>query len=273
MAESKSVTVVPLTGVNYATWKIQCQMALMKDGLWNMVNGTETAPAGGEALVKFISRKDLTLAIIVLSVDPTLLYLLGEPTDPVDVWKALSDQFQKKTWTNRLNLRRRLHSLKLKDGDSVQSHIKEMTEVFNELAVVGENIGDDDRVVYLLASLPESYNMLVTALEANETVLGMKTVVERLIHEEKKLQDRATPSNSASGRVWLRDISKRKAQDVTFIRNSDTSNVIATTNFRRLQMRSIQLTARDHRTKLIVQRHDTLTVLILLIRIVMEQVW
>ena len=45
-----------------------------------------------------------------------------------------------------------------------------MTELFNELAVVGDVITVEDRVVYLLASLPESYNTLVTALEAHETV-------------------------------------------------------------------------------------------------------
>ena len=44
-------------------------------------------------------------------------------------WKTLADQFQKKTWTNCLSLRRKLHSLKLKDGVSVQSHIKEMTDI------------------------------------------------------------------------------------------------------------------------------------------------
>ena len=151
MAEIKTVSIVPLTGANYATWKIQCQMALMKEGLWKIVNGSEKAPTERDALTKFNSWKDRALAIVVLSVDPTLLYILGEPTDPVEVWKTLSEQYQKKTWTNRLNLRRRLHSLKLKDGESVQSHVKEMTEIFNELAIVGDTIEDDDRVVYLLA--------------------------------------------------------------------------------------------------------------------------
>ena len=44
MAESKSVAVVPLNGNNYLTWKIQCKMALMKDGLWGITTGSETAP-------------------------------------------------------------------------------------------------------------------------------------------------------------------------------------------------------------------------------------
>ena len=51
----------------------------------------------------------------------------------------------------------------LKDGQNVQEHVKNMIELFNELAIVGDNISDEDRVVYLLTSLPESFDVLVTA--------------------------------------------------------------------------------------------------------------
>ena len=71
-----------------------------------------------------------------------------------------------------------------------------MTELFNELAVVGDNIDDNDRVIYLLASLPESFNILVTALKASSDVPKMENVIERLLHEEQKLKDR-----SRSGRT------------------------------------------------------------------------
>ena len=77
--------------------------------------------------------------------------MLGNPEDPIVVWKKLRDQFQKKTWANRLALRRKLHTLQLKDGESVQDHIKAMTELFNELTVAGDVISEEDCVVYLLA--------------------------------------------------------------------------------------------------------------------------
>ena len=41
MAEDKTVSIVPLNGLNYPTWNVQCRMALMKDGLWTIVDGTE----------------------------------------------------------------------------------------------------------------------------------------------------------------------------------------------------------------------------------------
>ena len=121
--------------------------------------------------------------------------MLGDPQNPADVWKKLKDQFQKKTWANKLVLKRRLHSLRLKEGSSVETHIKSMTELFNDLAVIGEDTSEEDRVVYLLASLPDSFNTLVTALEANETVPSMEIVTERLLNEERKQTSRTKSSD------------------------------------------------------------------------------
>ena len=195
MAEMRTVSIVPLNGKNYPTWKVQCRMALVKDGLWGIVDGTEKPPTvvgeDREALKKFTARRDRALAIIVLSVEPSLLYLIGDPEDPVAVWKKLKDQFQKKTWANKLELRRKLYSLRLKEGESVQKHIRAMTEIFEGLAVIDAPVSEEDRVVHLLASLPDSFSVLVTALEANsETVPKMEVVTERLLHEEQKMKEK-----------------------------------------------------------------------------------
>ena len=68
-----------------------------------------------------MSRRNCALAIIVLAVEPSLLYLIGDPEDPVTVWNKLEGQFQEKTWANKLELRRKLHFLRLRDGE-VQVH-------------------------------------------------------------------------------------------------------------------------------------------------------
>uniref|UniRef100_A0A1X7SZY1 Uncharacterized protein n=1 Tax=Amphimedon queenslandica TaxID=400682 RepID=A0A1X7SZY1_AMPQE len=145
MAEAKTVAIIPLQGSNYPTWKIQCKMALIREGLWDVVTKRETEPTEEAELVRYMSKKNWALAIIVLSVDPSLLYLLGEPSEPDEVWSTLENQFQKKTWSNKLALRRKLHSTKMKDGESVQEHIKVMTELFNGLAVLGDAIDEEDK--------------------------------------------------------------------------------------------------------------------------------
>ena len=86
-------------------------MALMRDGPWDIVSENESAPAEEEAAKysKFMDRRDRALATIVLSIDPSLLYLIGDPDDP-SVWEKRSDQYQKKSWANELALRRKLYS-------------------------------------------------------------------------------------------------------------------------------------------------------------------
>ena len=85
------------------------------------------ALAEAAAVAKFNQRRDKALAIIGLSIDPTLLYLLNEPNA---AWKKLHNQYCKNTWANRLELRKKLHSLRLNEGGSVQDHIKHITELF-----------------------------------------------------------------------------------------------------------------------------------------------
>ena len=85
-----------------------------------------------------------------------------------------------------------------------------MTEIFDGLSVIGDPISEEDRVVHLLASLPETYNMLVTALEANEGVPKMEVVTERLLHEERKLKERVGSDRSREGAMTGKQRSKGK---------------------------------------------------------------
>ena len=91
------VSVVPLNGSNYATWKVQCKMALIKEGLWKIVEGTETAPdVAADGYAKFVGWHDRALAIVVFSIDPALLYLIGEPSDPKKYGLSLVTNSEKK---------------------------------------------------------------------------------------------------------------------------------------------------------------------------------
>ena len=165
-------------------------MTLIKDILWRIVDVTENTRTNEREIPKFMLRRDCALATIVLSMEPTMLYLLGpDPVDPAEVWKKLADQFQKKTWSNKLTLCRKLYDLKLKDGKSVQKHLKVLTEIFDELAITGDQLDDENKVVHTLASLSDSYDMLVTVLEASAEIPKLEVVTERLLHEKSKWMD------------------------------------------------------------------------------------
>lgn len=172
-------------------------MALVKEKLWKIVSGAEREPEMEEGREAFQDRRDRAVAILVLSIHPSLLYIIGEPTDPKVVWEALEAQFQRKSWVNRLELERRLFELKMVNDGSMQTHVKEMTELLDETALVVGPVDQDSRVVHLLASLPRKYDVLVTALEAGAEVPKWAVAVERLLHEERKLKSRAAEKTSA----------------------------------------------------------------------------
>ena len=54
----------------------------------------------------------------------------------------------------------------MKEGTSIESHLKHMKDLTDKLAAIGAPIDEEDQVVTLLGSLPQSYSTLVTALEA-----------------------------------------------------------------------------------------------------------
>ena len=58
---------------------------------------------------------------------------------------------------------------------------------FEALAVIGDPVTEDDEVVHLIASLNNSFNMLVIALKANVDVPEKE--VERLLNEKRKISN------------------------------------------------------------------------------------
>ena len=72
-----------------------------------------------------------------------------------------------------------------------------MTEVIETLLVIGDpTTTDEDLVVRLLASLPESYEMIVTVLSKFKCAC-LEMVIERLLHEERKMKE----DNGEPGKV------------------------------------------------------------------------
>ncbi|KAF2350150.1 Zinc finger CCHC-type [Trinorchestia longiramus] len=188
----------PLNERNYPTWKIHMRMCLVNDKLWDIVQGTETisSTADEAARRKFESRRDLALATIVLGVDQSQLYLLGDPTDPVEVWRKLQNTFQKKSWANKFRLKKKLFNMKLENGQNLQDHIKVFVELFEELAIIGDAMEEEERVIILLSSLPERFSTLITALEAHEKIPAWEVVTERLLKEERRQRGSLGSSDS-----------------------------------------------------------------------------
>ena len=105
---------------------------------------------------------------------------------PKEVWDNLCNHFECKTLANKLFLKKQYFRTEMKEGTSVEAHLKQMKETTDRLVAIGAPISEEDQVVTLLGSVPPSYSTLVTALESRIDDVKQSYVQQAQIHEEEK---------------------------------------------------------------------------------------
>ncbi|KAF2349145.1 Zinc finger CCHC-type [Trinorchestia longiramus] len=98
--------------------------------------------------------------------------------------------------------------MKLENGQKLQDHLKVFVELFEELAIIGDAIVEEERVFILLSSLPDRFSTLVTPVEANEKIPAWEVVTGRLLNEERR--QRGGPGTSDSSEKLLVSFKRNK---------------------------------------------------------------
>jgi hypothetical protein len=169
------------------------QVILEARELWGHVDGTATSPALSEsssssssAQTAFEKAQRKTKALLVTSINTDLVHLITECQTPKQILDKLKERFQRNTVANKLFLKQKLFSFKMKDCDSLNDHLRRMKEITDQLAAIKAPIPEDEHIVALLLSLPRSYNTLITALTAKGDNLSLTQVHQALMSEEEK---------------------------------------------------------------------------------------
>jgi len=164
---------------------------LLSKGLWKYVDGTEVLAEDATDAVQrtFRDNSQKALSTIVMAISTPQLYLVTSCESPKDVWDTLRNHFERETLANKLFLKKKYFRKEMKEGMSMEAHLKEMKELTDKLASIGAAISEEDQVVTLLGSLPPSYSTIVTALEARVDDVSLNFVQQALVHEEQKQKD------------------------------------------------------------------------------------
>ena len=175
------------------------------EGTVGYVDGTEVLREGATAQVRaeFQKKSQKAFSTIVMAINSSQLYLITSFEQPKDAWDALRNHFERDTLANKLMLKKQYFRTEMKEGTSVEAHLKSMKELTDKLAAIGAPISEEDQVVTLLESLPQSYSTLVTALKARVDDVSLSYVQQALIHEEQKKNGdpgKLTVSGGGSGR-------------------------------------------------------------------------
>ncbi len=97
------------------------------------------------------------------------------------------------------------------EGTNISAHINSLKDIAVQLAGVGVQITDQEFVMVLLGSLPDSYSGLVMALESQQVELKLPFMQQCLMHEEAQRKD-------ISLKVSLKaDSSGEDSEEVAFV--------------------------------------------------------
>jgi hypothetical protein len=155
----------------------------------------EDPPEAGNEPERELER---AMSFIVMGITPSKLYLITSCKSAREAWTTLRGHFERSTMANKLRLKKKYFRLTMKEGTSLNEHLKNMKEITDSLSALGVTIDEEDQMITLLGSLPESYSTLVTALEARTDDLDLEFVRQALINEYEKRRSQDKPDKILS---------------------------------------------------------------------------
>jgi hypothetical protein len=184
-----------LNGKNYQSWKYNVKLVLMERGLWGFTQEGKEIPPDENATnaVKnaFQLRSDKAYSLIALNVEKHLQIHISSTTDPLAAWTNLQKQFEFVSVTQVVRLNRKFYAATMEEGGDLVKHLTYMTSLAEQLREMEEDISSKKFATVVLGSLPESYENLLTSLNARKAEeLEWDSIKGLLIEEYLKRKEK-----------------------------------------------------------------------------------
>eukprot|EP00112_Aurelia_sp_Birch-Aquarium-sp1_P017253 Seg3981.3 transcript_id=Seg3981.3/GoldUCD/mRNA.D3Y31 product="Retrovirus-related Pol polyprotein from transposon TNT 1-94" pseudo=true protein_id=Seg3981.3/GoldUCD/D3Y31 len=184
-----------LNGSNYRTWAFNTRLYLESLDLFEHADGSAEAPSstgdGAAALLRtFNLRAKKAWTFICLAVEPEQQIHVRDTKTAKEAWDALKNQFARESILQKVRLGQQYYSCRFQSGGSMLEHISHLRSLHDQLKEMGVDIDDKELAMTLLASLPEEFKALITALDAvGEDNLSFEKVKGMLLNDADRSLD------------------------------------------------------------------------------------
>ncbi|MCO5576195.1 hypothetical protein L7F22_030003 [Adiantum nelumboides] len=103
-------------------------------------------------------------ATIWLHLGESIFFTLMDKTTACELWDSLCLAWDGKSASNKVLLMKKLMHLSMKEGSSVSSHLNEFNALYSQLTSKGLNFDDEMKAIFLLCSLPASWDTFNIAI-------------------------------------------------------------------------------------------------------------
>ncbi|MCO5560834.1 hypothetical protein L7F22_014454 [Adiantum nelumboides] len=174
-------------GTNFTIWKWRMMDVLVNKELAAPLKDRKERVYNDDQWKKLDARARAT---ICLHLGESIFFTIMDKTTAFELWDSLCSAWDDKSASNKVFLMKKLMRLSMKEGSSVSSHLNEFNALYSQLTSKGLNFDDEMKAIFLLCSLPASWDTFNTAI-SNSTHGGKLTfgeVTSALLTEEIRHQ-------------------------------------------------------------------------------------
>ena len=108
-----------------------------------------------------------------------------------NLMKALSSMYEKPSANNKVHLMKKLFNLKMVEGTPMAQHLNEFNTITNQLSSVEIDFDDEIRALIVLASLPNSWEVVRMAVSnsARKSKLKYEDIRDLILSEKVRRRD------------------------------------------------------------------------------------
>ncbi|KAH9694912.1 Integrase catalytic domain-containing protein [Citrus sinensis] len=199
---STKVDLEKFNGKNdFNMWKVNMEAVLITHGLGDALlpitkkEGKDVSTSKTPEQMAEIDRKAKGTIILSLA-DSVIREVAKEPT-VADLWAKLESIYMKKSLANRLYIKKRMFTLKMHEGSSLDEHLDEFNKVCDTLETIDAALEDEDKALLLISSLPKSYEHFIDALMYGRQTLSLDEVKSALSTKELQGKQESLGNSSA----------------------------------------------------------------------------
>ncbi|GJT37305.1 hypothetical protein Tco_0937170 [Tanacetum coccineum] len=138
------------------------------------------------------------LGAVRLSLSKNVAYNVVNENTTYDLFKALSNMYEKPSASNKVFLIRQLVNTMMKEGASVADHVNEFNSILSRLMSVDIKFDEEVQALLLLSSLPKSWSSTVTAVSGStgSTKLKFDNIRDLILGQDIRRKTFGEYSNS-----------------------------------------------------------------------------
>lgn len=172
---------------NWTLWSQRVRSFLTLQDLWVDVDKSLAEQTQEEA-----AKCAKAYHIISMALADAVLTLISGLNNSVSAWHILRNYYNKPTVINKVAAIRKIVNEKLHAVDDMENHILRMRSHFQCLSNLGVKWDEPTQVAFLLQSLPQEFDPLVSSIGAfEEKDISMERIISAILDEYKRRKSTA----------------------------------------------------------------------------------